>query len=309
MPRRRTRPGRLRLPAVAFLLAAGCASGAPREGMEDIPKEPYRPPPERPEPTTGQLIQECERHLREWQALMAAQRSAENREALIAVQRSLARLVRPEQARLEEQAISGPPRNRAVASAALPFTGDPQVLPLLLNNAADPEPMIRANALLGLGILARADTPLRPIRDAATDPDATQEVLRNAAYAGFRIAEVARADADGNLSSTFASLLGNPDATVRAQAAAGLGLIRASHMVPPLQDLLLGDADAQVRTASAFALGEIGAPGSAPGLVRALEDKDRITAGAARGALAKIVGRDLGPRPADWEGALGLRPR
>ena len=293
-------------PTAGLLAAlAGCSAAAP-SGGRSYNLEPYAPPPPRAELTTGELIFECERHLGAWQRAMAAQRTPQNREQVRGIGLALKALAHREQARLEEQAVSGPPRNRAVASAALAFTADPKVLPLIANNMADPDPMVRANALLGAGVLGLAETPVRPIAAAAADPAGSQDLRRNAVYAALRVAENARSDPDGSLGATFAALLDNPDPTVRAQAAAGAGLVRAAHLLPPLTDLLAHDQDAQVRTAAAYALGEIGSAGSAGPLVAAMGDRDKLTAGTARASLVKLHGRDEGPDPDDWKRALGL---
>lgn len=296
--------------AVAILAAAACGAPGFRADKTDPPYtlEPYTPPPGRVALTTGELILECERHLRAWQEAMAAPRTAENQEAIAAIERALLAVVHREKNRLEEQATSGPPVNRAVASAALGFSNDAEVLPLLANNAADSHPAVRANALLGLGVLARPETPLRPIHTAAVDPASTSEVLRNAAFAALRLASVLQSDQGGDLGATFAALLGSADPAVRTQAALGAGIVRAAHLVPQLTDLLTGDPQPQVRMAAAVALGNIGAPGAAPALARALDDTDKLTRGAARAALVKIHGRDEGPTADDWRQVLGLKP-
>lgn len=300
----RSPPGRLALLLLPLLLPGGaCSSTGRRPGPPPEP-EPYEPPAPRAEYTTGELIHECQLHLQAWQQAMAAERTPENIETLRFLERALATLVRREQSRLEEQAATGPPRNRAIASAALGFSGDAGALPLLANNAADPDPMVRADALLGLAVLANPDTPTAPIYEAVMDPAASQEVLRNAAFAGLRLAQVLRRDPDGRVAAFLAPLLANPEPGVRAQAASALGLVRAAHLVPRLTSLLASDPEPVVRTAAAYALGEIGARGSASALVSALQDPDPVVAGTARGSLAKIVGRDLGPDPEDWQAAL-----
>lgn len=297
-------PAALALAALAALGTA-CSSGG-TTGDKPYVTQPYDPPPGRGELGTGELILTCEQHLQAWQQAMAAQRTSQNREDLQGIELALKTITHREQARLEEQAVSGPPRNRAVASAALAFTADAKVLPLLMNNVADPDPLVRTNALLGVGVLGLAETPTRPIYDAARDPAATAGVRRNAAYAAFRVAQKTRSDADGSLTSTFGALLDNPDPSVRAQCAVGIGLVRATPMLPPITDLLAHDPDAQVRTGCAYALGEIGSPGSVAPLLEAMSDRDKLTAGTARASLVKLHGRDEGPDPDDWKRALGL---
>jgi len=291
--------------ALTGALLPGCSSTPEKapDKLAGLKFEPYQPEAPRKTLTTGELILACEQHLRVWNAAMNQQRSEKNAEGIRFTERALAILVHRERARLENQAISGPPRNRGVASAALAFSGDSKVLPLILNNLKDDDKNVRANALLGLGVLADPDTPLTPIYDAVSEPDVTDAVVANGAFAALELARILREDPSGNLSSILGPMLTNSRAAIRAQAATGLGLIRASHLLPKLNDLVLSDADPSVRTAAAFSLGEIGAPGSADPLIRALEDKDKVTAGTARGALAKIFGTDHGPDPESWREA------
>ena len=87
---------------------------------------------------------------------------------------------------------------------------------------------------------------------------------------------------------------------MRAQALLGLGLVRANQALPTISDHLAADPDPSVRTAAAYALGQIGAQASTSSLVAGLNDPDAYTAGAARAALTRIHGRDLGPDAASW---------
>ena len=103
------------------------------------------------------------------------------------------------------------------------------------------------------------------------------------------------------------SLVDDADAAVRAQALLGLGLVRANQALPAISDHLAADPAPSVRTAAAYSLGQIGAQASTPVLVAALNDPDSFTAGAARAALARIHGRDLGPDAASWRPVLPKR--
>ncbi|MFQ5748086.1 MAG: HEAT repeat domain-containing protein [Planctomycetota bacterium] len=298
------RPAALLL-ALTGALLPGCSSTPEKapDKLAGLQFEPYQPEPPRSPLFTGELILACEQHLRVWNAAMNQQRSEKNAEAIQFTERALAILVQRERARLENQAVSGPPQNRGVASAALAFSGDSKVLPLILNNLKDPDRKVRANALLGIGVLADRDTPLAPIYEALSGPEVSDAVVANGAFAALQLARVLQEDPSGNLSSILGPMLTSSRAAIRAQAATGLGLIRASHLLPKLNVLVLADPDPSVRTAAAFALGEIGALGSADPLIQALEDKDKITAGTARGALAKIFGTDHGPDPDSWREA------
>jgi hypothetical protein len=233
----------------------------------------------------GEVIRDCDNHLRSWGVLMSQPRTTKNQDDVRALSYALGAVVAKHRALLEDQCISGGPRNRGIATAALGFSGDASVLPLLMSNAADADPEIAAKAL----------------HAAVMRPDATESMIQNAAFALFQIAERTRADPDGSMESAFLELLRSPDALVRAQSALGLGLVRATASVPQITDLLEADPLPAVRTAAAWSLGLIGMRGSTAPLVRALADPDEVTAGTARGALARIHGKDHGPSAASWK--------
>jgi hypothetical protein len=249
---------------------------------------------------TGRAILDCDTHLRTWSNLMAQPRDEENLEKIGALSIALGMVVAKNRAILEAQAMSGSPRNRGIASAALGFSGDPSVLPYLVNNTADADPIVAAKALLGLGVLAAPETPIAPVYDAIAGGAAPQGVISNAAFALFQIAIKTKTDPDGGMAAAFVLLLQNPDPMVRAQAALGLGLVRANQILPELTDLLAADPEPTVRTAAAYALGQIGARNSTAPLVRALSDPDDVTAGTARASLKRIHGKDFGPDAASW---------
>ncbi len=308
--------------AAAFLLA--CGSSPPQDtydlssfnALEDDVNNPTRPalPAEsvdnvpRPDFTKrsdtaaeiGRLIVDCDRHLRAWSEAMAAPRSEVNTETVAFTAQALGVLVLKNRALLENQAISGAPRNRGIACAALGFCADPEVLPLLMSNVGSSESEVVAKALLGIGMLGAPSTPIDPIFAALNSPVATPEVESNAAFALFQIAGATLSDSDGTLTSALLGLLDSPQAEVRAQATLGLGLIKANLAIPPVTDLLAADPMPEVRTAAAYTLGQIGSKASTTPLVAALNDPSKLTAGTARGALARIHGRDLGPDTESW---------
>lgn len=278
--------------------AAGASAGASGTAVPGIGADPEAR-------RVGALIQQADTHLRSWHALMGRPRDAGNLEDLQSMQFAIAAFVVKHRAMFEDQAIGGPPRNRGIATAILGFCGDATVLPILMNNAADADPQVAAKALLSIGVLGSPDTPVSPLLMAVERPDATEELTSNAAFALFRLADRLRADPDGGLEAGFLLLLRSPDASVRAQAALGLGLVRASAAVPQITDLLAADPLPAVRTAAAWSLGLIGMRGSTEPLIRALADPDEVTAGTARGALTRIHGRDYGPAPASWRAVEG----
>lgn len=248
----------------------------------------------------GRLIVDCDGHLRAWNSAMAQARSEENQELVQYTTQALSVLVAKNRGLLENQAISGASRNRGIACAALGFSGDFQVTPLLLNGVSSQDPEVMAKSLLGLGVLSNPETSMAPVHAAVTGPYTNAEIQSNAAFAMFQIAIQTKTDVDGTMSSALMELLHSPDPSVRAQATLSLGLIRATIALPAITDLLGGDQSPDVRTAAAFALGQFRSNGSTLPLIGALKDPSELTAGAARAALVRIHGRDMGPDPDSW---------
>lgn len=252
----------------------------------------------------GRLILECDRHLRAWADAMAQVRSPKNQELVQYTTQALGILVAKNRSLLENQAVSGATRNRGIACAALGFSGDNRVTPLLLSGVSSGDQEVMAKALLGLGVLADPYTSMAPIHAAILAPNVTNEMQSNAAYAIFQIAIKTGTDSDGTMGSVLMSLIHSPDPSVRAQAALALGLIHSNLALPQLTDLLAGDMAPDVRTAAAYGLGQIGSTASTRPLVDALRDPSELTAGAARAALVRIHGRDLGPDPDSWRSLM-----
>lgn len=248
----------------------------------------------------GRLIVECDQHLRAWNTAMAQARDPKNQELVAYTTQALGVLVAKNRPMLESQAVSGAARNRAIACAALGFSGDFSVTPLLLNGVSSGEPEVVSKALLGIGVLCDPNTSMAPIRGAVFAANASDSTHSNAAFALFQIAIKNQRDPDGSMGAILEALLRSPLPSVRSQAALSLGLIHANLSVPPITDLLAGDGVPDVRTAAAYALGQIGSTASTAPLVAALRDPHELTAGAARAALVRIHGKDLGPDPDSW---------
>jgi hypothetical protein len=259
--------------------------------------------------SVAQVIVDCERHIRAWQQVRATATTQRELERLQVLHEALAYYVANEMDLIREIALIGEPRGRGVASIALGFSGDPSVLAILLNNLGDPDGDIVANTLFGLGMLAAPETPGRSLNEAVRRSNATLEIIRNGAFAAARVAQARAKDKErgqrkDELDQALLFLMDRPESGVRAQAASGLGYAKAESALPQLTNLLAGDPDAAVRLAAAFALGEIGKSESGGPLISSLDDPDPAVAGAARGALAKLFGRDNGPDPKAWEPLL-----
>jgi HEAT repeat protein len=141
-----------------------------------------------------------------------------------------------------------------VATVALGFSGDAQVVGPLLNALADPDSMVSDNALVGLGVLASPDTPLARICFILTD--ASDPYTRNnAAFAMAAIIAAGGGDACALPSCRQALIDDEPG--VRLQAATILGMLNDLDSIQALGDLLYDDTPL-VSHASAAALSAIG---------------------------------------------------
>ena len=295
-------PPRVTLWAVLAILAS-CTSSSTAPGALLV-SEPYTPERPAKELSIGQLMIECERHLRTWEQAFAAPRTQANRDAIAFTERAISTLVHREQSKLEVEAVSGPPRNRGLASAALGFSGDPEVLSLIASNVSSDNEMVASNALLGLGILAHKETPLGPIYAAVMAHGNSEPIIQNAAYAALRLADVAEDDSQGSMAAIFVKLISHSNSKVRGQAVIGLGLLRTAHALPLISTRLMEDEVARVRTGAAWALGEIGDLSSIDILIDSLDDEDPIVAGTARASLVKLHGRDFGQEADEWRQVL-----
>jgi HEAT repeat protein len=257
--------------------------------------------------TPNEVIVECERHIRAWQVRNSNRRNDPTGSGIKVLEEATQVFVGKYIAALSDVAISGQDRPRGIASTALGFSKDPTVLPILLNNLSDSSDLVVANTLFGLAMYGDPNIPLAGLEAAILRPNASLGLLRNAAFALVRLAQVRQQaippkPVSKDWGRLLAHLLSRPEPEIRAQGATGLGYLHAESAVPRLANMLAGDPESRVRFAAAFALGEIGSKAAAPDLLGALSDPDSMTAGAARGALTKIVGKDFGPNPEAWKG-------
>ena len=252
----------------------------------------------------GELFLHCEKHIRSWKKILAQPPSPSTTAAQASLEDAFADLIYRNRSMLESQILHGEHRNRGIASATLGFSRDPHTMPLILNNVTDPLPSVAALAMFGLGVLASSATPIGPIRKVLTQGTPSLAMIENGSFALARIAENAKADPDGNLEAVFIMLIERPEANIRAQAAACLGLIKAKASGPSLANLLARDSEPAVRVSAAYALGEIGSTSAFGVLVGALNDPSALAAGTARASLAKIYGKDLGPDAQNWQVAF-----
>ena len=111
------------------------------------------------------------------------------------------------------------------------------------------DPLMRASAAYGLGVLADAEALDALIQALATDEDAR---VRVEAVDALAILGKGRAE-----ESLLQALEADPDATVREAAARALGTLKTEWTADRIAPVLSSDAAPEVRAAVALALGEI----------------------------------------------------
>ena len=173
-------------PQQAFGETKGTDSSTP--GPDAVPAAPTS------EKTIAELIVDCERHINAWQFARANADTQRELEQLKVLEEAFARYVANEMDLVREAALIGENRARGVASTALGFSGDPSVLPILLNNLGDPDVGVVANTLFGLGMLAAPETPGGSLQDAIQRPDASLEIVQNGVFAAARVAQARSKD-------------------------------------------------------------------------------------------------------------------
>lgn len=268
-----TRPRIPRIvPALACLVALQACSST--EKKSDPPEfEVFRPEAfDSPIGPIGPFLLELDNEIERWQSLTYAAANEDDRRMKELLEEHLAYSARKRVQDLIGELQSRSPFNRMVAAAALGFTEEDEALGPLVASLEDSSPDVVANALLGLALLGKPETPLGPVTSYMAE--GTDERTRgNAAYA---VREVL--DAGGN------------DPSVIPAARTGLR-----------------DTSAVVRAHSALILAHEMDTGSLGLLQFQLEDETPLAALAAARALAYIGQRDdhfLAPVAQALAGAL-----
>lgn len=185
------------------------------------------------------------------------------------------------------------PRNRAIAVAALGFSGRAEALDPLVNAAQEDDPEIVANAVFGLAMLSDRRTPptvvVRVIRSETFD-----EPVRNGA--AWTLLQLQQSVVDpSEIVRVWIDLLERPAGTqpagVLVSAVRGLGLTRdASHAAAVVR--LAEDPTPMVRQAVAIALARMDADDHVDTLLTLLgpaETNENVRL-AARKALQELAG-------------------
>lgn len=185
------------------------------------------------------------------------------------------------------------PTNRAIALAALGFSGRPEALDPLLNGARDKEEQVAVAALFGLAVLQEPRTPLGVLGQIMVDGEKPVEVRRNASLALLRAQE--KSFEPEKATPFWASVLERPleeiDYGVAMHAVRGLGLRRDPEFAR-LAEKMASHPQPMLRVAAAIAMGRMQNESSVPTLLALLtpaETNDNVRL-AARKALQALAG-------------------
>ena len=293
-------------------LTASCASTGGSGGGE-LPATDLGPIPTGEvltwrEMAMGEYLTELDGRMGRWFALKARTDpdSVRLRDVL---ETEIRRFVSVRPGDLVHELTAGPPRNRMIAAAGLGFSDDEAALGALIAALDDPDQDVEHQALLGLGLLADPDTPVDPLLERLRG--STEGLARNnAAYAVFRLV---RADVrDEELATALRLALLDDEPSVRAQAAAALGVMADPDSIDALSGLLDDELDfvyvAAVRSLIEIAREDLTKRGAvARALVGAWESADGGRRTRLRRDLTSMAGVDYGERAEDWQRwSLGL---
>jgi hypothetical protein len=300
------------MPLGMLLALAACQAPAPQS--KPIPGQgPEKPigglieATDTPTPI-GTLLTELDSSIRAWNNLtLSAQNEADRRRANL-LEQNLMFVTHKRRDDLVVELETGPLNNRIVAASALGFTRDPEAQGPLIAALEDPSAEVTANALLGLALLGRADTPLEPVCRHMHSP--SPAVRNNAALCLSNLVK-AGARADCARPSAREGLI-DKEPPVRAQSALTLASLLDVESLPTIGALIY-DEVVLVGAASARAIAYIGSnvPTAKGPAARLLATAFETTKGPIHGqvlrCLTELSGLSLGTDPqawAEWAGRL-----
>jgi HEAT repeat protein len=217
---------------------------------------------------------------------------------------------------LHEAENAAIPRNRAIAVAALGFSGEPEALDPLLNALTADDAEVVTNAVFGLAILRDARTPPSSLAAIIEDETRTPELRASAAWSLHELQQ-AVVDADPIVAVWRRILSGEIDAQpsgVNVQALRGLGeaMRDAGKAAEPSEEVQATVRNVEryashptpmVRWAAAIALGRMGDEDCVPVLLTLIgpgESNQNVRLGARKALQALAGGTDLGYDVREW---------
>jgi hypothetical protein len=151
---------------LAFILcAAGCASSGSKGSSSTAPERPIEDlvaATKKPE-SIGKFLADVNQAIKAWNNLfLDAQSDAERSRARL-LETHLTTVTHQRREEIIRELESGPLNNRIVAAAALGFTHDVEAQSPLIAALSDQHEEVIANALFGLWLLGRTDTPIETV--------------------------------------------------------------------------------------------------------------------------------------------------
>jgi len=298
---------RIRSAVLLLLLTTLAGSGCMRGGSpeEDLGTRPYVPLPDAEPQTVGLFMAQYAKSLKQWHQLKLTAKKEQDLRRLHAIERSLQKRSNERLEQLLDEIVQGNPGNRQTAAMALGFSADERALSPLLNALNDSNPQVVRNALTGLGLLARPETPTGVLTQLLVNhPDPWTR--NNAAFALQCIVSARPSDQrDPELASECRDALIDEEPGVRAQCASVLGILRDPEAIKPLSDLLYDEVNL-VSAAAATSLSHIGryemkSKGQAAReLVDSLDRLDEKRREVILRELALLSERHYGEKTEDW---------
>ncbi|MFT4539956.1 MAG: HEAT repeat protein [Planctomycetota bacterium] len=146
--------------SLSLVMLSACASSASdRKSLTDGTPYDARANARAAEPI-GVTLSQINIAIEEWNGVILGARTPEEQRKASLLEQTIRRDVRERFEDILDQLNTGPLVNRGIAGAALGFSGEDRALPSLLAALEDPSHAVQRNALLGIGQLARPDTPL-----------------------------------------------------------------------------------------------------------------------------------------------------
>ncbi len=290
----------------AVVLAAGCSStgsaaqkddGNRKQPISDLVEATNTPP------AVGKLLADLDGQIRAWNTLVLSAQNAEDRRKERLLEENLSAQTHKYRQELITQLESGPLSNRVIAASALGFTRDAEALSPLLAALEDTHDDVVGNALLGLTLLGKKDTPLDRICGLLRDSH-DEGIRRNAAQCLRSL--MADAGARSECAGTSARQgLSDSEPGVRSQCLAILATLLDRDSLSAICDRLY-DETPLVVVAAARALAYFGASSPqdkgtcARALTKAFADLRGPLHAQLHHSLIELAGTDHGNAPEDW---------
>ena len=292
--------------SLALAAAAGCRSTPQAAPADDAnPKQPIEEivAAENTPDSIGKVLVDLDARIRAWTNLTMTAVSDGDRRKARQLEQNLMFVAHKRRDELIAELESGPPNNRIVAASALGFTREAEAHSPLIAALEDSNVQVVSNALLGLALLGRADTPLERICD-LLQTSTVGSVRSNAALCAANLVQ-AGARADCLLPSARFGLL-DVEPGVRSQSALILAALVDRESLTAIGERIY-DPVPLVGAACARAVAHVGLESphdkgqAARILVKAFEDTDGPVRMQVQRGLASLAGGNYGEELKEWK--------